>query len=106
MSRASNGINSTCELPGHKVKSYRIEYDHIDGFMLLSPSTLIFMIATENYEMHYQVYIAIQYHDIAQVFRETPQCLVIIDTKGRIYQFSSFNAVRLIKIEADLQLAS
>jgi hypothetical protein len=85
------------------VPSYRIEYEHIDGLLLLSPSTLIFMTATESYEMHYQVHITIHYHDIAHVLRETPQRLVIIDVARRTYRFISCNAVTMSTIEAELQ---
>ncbi|MCW4039346.1 MAG: hypothetical protein NWE83_01185 [Candidatus Bathyarchaeota archaeon] len=103
MPEFSNVADPVCVSHDHGVKSYRIEYEHKDGIMLLSPSTLIFMTATESYEMHYHVHLEVPYHDISQVRRETPQHLVIIDVIGRTYRFTSYNAGTMSKIEADLQ---
>jgi len=57
MSRIANSADSFCESSDHEVNSYNIAYNQMDGILLLSSSTLIFMTATESYEMHYHVHV-------------------------------------------------
>lgn len=99
MSRIANSADSFCESSDHEVNSYNIAYNQMDGILLLSSSTLIFMTATESYEMHYHVHVKVPYQNISHVHRETPHCLVIISADGQAYRFTSSNRVTMSEIE-------
>lgn len=99
MSRIANSADSFCESSDHEVNSYHIAYNQMEGILLLSLSTLIFMTATESYEMHYHVHVIIPYQDISHVHRETPHSLVIISTDGQAYRFTSSSVVTMSEIE-------
>jgi len=65
MSRIAKSAGSFYESSDHEVNSYHIAYNQMDGILLLSSSTLIFMTATESYEMHYDVHVTIPYQNIS-----------------------------------------